>query len=107
MEHLRKFKDDPVHNLIPALIVVLHLIVAGYCILNGRDNVRAKGDHIYGYGRIFGLDEVFDHHGNIESDRDGLREHGIIVEPQYMTEEELAALSTSYIKEIVSNKENE
>ena len=59
MEHVRKFKDDPIHNLVPGLIVLVHLMFAFFVVFYNRDDVRATGDSIYGYGRVFGTESDF------------------------------------------------
>ena len=82
MEHVKKFRDDPVHNLIPGLFVLVHLIFAAFIVFYNRDNASAmaKGDSVYGYGKTFGVGD-FDNDQLVKSDRDSWREHGVIVEP--------------------------
>ena len=80
MEHVKKFKDDPIHNLIPGLLVLFHLIIGAYVILTKRD-VTTHGNSCYGYGRVFGKTEAFDGQVKVQSDLEALRQHGVIVEP--------------------------
>ena len=54
MKYIRRFRDDPVHNVIPGLLIILHVIFAAYVIFTDRDALVTESESCYGYGKIFG-----------------------------------------------------
>ena len=82
MEHIRKFKNDPVHNCIPGLLIVLHLGLAIFVVFSGRDKLQRHDQNCYGFGKVFGQPEAFIDKSKLKQrDLSSLRSNKVIAEP--------------------------